>query len=163
MKRIKSVLIAVLIVMATFAIGAAAQTLLVDSEQKNINNPVIQNTNFDVEITFWVFEGEGCACEPIIGAYINATGSEGADYNITDEDGKCVLNLVVFGEYKVTIEADNYHTVAFNFDVVDYQTFKFHVGEVINNDSHNLLQIQQIIQTLSQFLKNLKEKINAFS
>jgi len=163
MKRIKSVLVAASMVLATFAIGTAAQSILIKPEQKDISNPVIQNTNFDVEITFWVFEGEGCACEPIIGAYINATGSEGADYNITDEDGKCVLTLVVFGEYKVTIEAENFHTVAFNFDVVDHQTFKFHVGEVISNDSQNLLQIQQIIQTLSQFLKNIKEKINALS
>jgi hypothetical protein len=160
MKRIKSVLVAASMVLATFAIGAAAQSILIKPEQKDITNPVIQNTNFDVEITFWVFEGEGCACQPIIGAYINATGSEGADYNITDEDGKCVLNLVVFGEYKVTIEAENYHTVAFNFDVVDQQTFKFHVGEVINNDSQNIPQVQQIIQTFSQFLRIREGKNN---
>jgi len=160
MKRIKSVLVAASMILATFAIGAAAQSILIKPEQMDITNPVIQNTNFDVEITFWVFEGEGCACQPIIGAYINATGSEGADYNITDEDGKCVLNLVVFGEYKVTIEAENFHTVAFNFDVVDQQTFKFHIGEVINNDSQNMPQVQQIIQTLSQFLRIREGKNN---
>ena len=84
---------------------------------------------FDAEITFNIYEGEGCGCKPITGAYIIATGGEGSDYGYTDEDGKCTLQLVILGEYRVQIEAENFHVIIFNFDVIDDQTFSFHMQE----------------------------------
>lgn len=163
MKRIKTVLVALSMVLATFAIGSAAQSILIKSEQKNSTNQVIQNTNFDAKITFYVYEGEGCACKPIVGAFINATSSEGPIFNVTDEDGKCVLDMVIYIEYRVTIEAENFHTVMFNFDVVYDQTFKFHMGEANSDSSQNLPETQQIIQTLHQFLRIREGKNNVVS
>lgn len=153
MKRIKTVLVALSTVLATFAIGSTAQSILMKSEEKSSINQIIQNTNFNAKITFYVYEGEGCACQPIVGAYINATSSEGPIYNTTDEEGKCVLDMVIYIEYRVTIEAENFNTVKFDFDVEYDQTFKFHMGEANSDSSQNLLQTQEIIQTLHQFLR----------
>jgi len=160
MKRIKTVFVALSMVLATFAIGSAAQSIINNSEQKNNTNQDIQNTNFDAKITIYVYEGEGCACQPLIGAYINATSSEGAIFNITDEDGKCVLDMVIYTEYRVTIEAENFHTFMFNFDVVYDQTFKFHMGEANSDSSQNLPETQQIIQTLHQLFRIREGKNN---
>jgi len=161
MKRIKTIFVAALMVLATFAIGAAAQTIMTKSEQKNITNQVIESLNFDAMITFIIFEGEGCACVPLIGAYINATSSEGPQYNITDENGSCVLPMVIDIEYRVTIEAENYHKIMFDFNVVYDQTFRFHAGEVIDESTENILQVHQIIFTLQQFLRLREGKNNA--
>ena len=161
MKRIKTVLITASMVLATFAIGAAAQSILIQPKHKDITNKIIQNTNYDAMITFYVYDGEGCACEPLVGAYINATSSEGPEYNITDEDGKCVLPMVIYIEYRVTIEAESYHKIMFDFDVVYDQTFKFHAGEVIVESAQNILQVHQIILALQQFLRIREGKNNA--
>lgn len=158
MKKMKIILITTAMVFATFVITVAAESLIIESEQKNVNNAT-QNTNFEAQITIFVYEGEGCSCEPIAGAYVNATGSEGPVFNITDDDGKCVLNLVIFSEYRVSIEAQNFNTVKFNFDVIDDQTFKFHMGEANEDSTQYLVQTQQIIKTLRQFLR-LIEGIN---
>jgi hypothetical protein len=159
MKRIKTVLVSISMVLATFAIGAAAQSILIKSEQKDDTNPVIQNLNYDAMVTFYIYEGEGCACKPLAGAYINATSSEGPVYNITDIEGKGVLPMVIVIEYRLTIEAENYHKVMFDFDIAGDQTFKFHMGEVNSDSSQNLPHAQQIIQTLHQLIK-IREGIN---
>ena len=153
MKKMKIILITTAMVFATFVITVAAESLIIESEQKNVNNAT-QNTNFEAQITIFVYEGEGCSCEPIAGAYVNATGSEGPVFNITDDDGKCVLNLVIFSEYRVSIEAQNFNTVKFNFDVIDDQTFKFHMGEANEDSTQYIVQTQQIIKTKQ--LKMLK-------
>ena len=150
---------AVLIVLTTFAIGTA-QSLFTKSEQINYINKSTLNTNFEAQITIYVYEGEGCSCKPIPGAYINATGSEGPVFNVTDDEGKCVLNLVIFSEYRVSIEAENFNKVMFNFDIIDDQTFKFHMGEANEISSQNLQQIQQFIFILYQFLKNIQIRNN---
>jgi hypothetical protein len=160
MKRIKTVLVAISMVLATFAIGAAAQSMLIQSELKNSTNQAIQNTNYDAMITFYIYEGEGCGCKPIMGAYINATSSEGPEFNITDEEGICVLPMVIFIDYRVTIEAENYNKVMFDFNLVDDQSFKFHMGEVNDDSSQNIPHVQQIIQTLHQFISLREGKNN---
>lgn len=163
MKKVKTIFIASLMILTTFVISAAAQSILINSEQKNNTNPAIQNTNFDAEITFYIYEGEGCSCIPITGAYINATGSEGQVFNVTDDEGICVLNLVILSEYRVSIEAENFNTVMFNFDIVDDQTFKFHMGEANEVSSQNLLQVKQIIHALNQFLRFREGRNNIIS
>jgi len=159
MQRIKIYLVGILIVFITYTVGVAAQSILINSEEKNILNEEIRNTKYDAMITFYIYEGEGCSCIPLVGAYINATSSEGPEYNLTDEEGMCVLPMVINIEYRVTIEAEDYHLVKFDFNVVEDQTFKFHMGEADDDSSQNLQGTIQIIKELYQVLK-LREGIN---
>jgi len=138
MKRIKlAFLIISLIIFATFSISVTSTSDLIEIQQtqtstipqKIIKQDENQQSLFDAEITFYILTGEGCGCIPIPGAVITAAGGEGNASGITDEDGKCVLTLVILGEYEVWIEADGYRTINFEFNVIDDQTFTFHLSE----------------------------------
>jgi hypothetical protein len=133
MKGIKTpVLVVILIVLATFAVGIAAEAALMKRAKEN-NQIYIKNapqpTLFDAEITFYVLTGEGCACDPIPGTLIEAYGGEGYVSGVTDEDGMCVLTLVILGEYEIYIKSEDYQEVYFEFNVLDDQTFTFHMFE----------------------------------
>ena len=136
MNKIKKTgLLAILLIFSILAIGIAGGATFVKDSQ--INNKLvrvksvnkIQPQLFDAEITFYIWEGDGCACEPIEGATIFATGGESNDSGVTDADGKCVLTLVENSEYRVSIEADKFHRVKFDFEVIGDQTFNFHMKE----------------------------------
>lgn len=129
LKRMKTIFIVILMVLSTLTIGIAAEATFMKNEQRDIKNDITQPLLFDVEITFTIQTGEGCGCDPIPGVLINAFGGEGSAQGITDEDGICVLTLVIGGEYEVLIEPEDYQTVDFEFDVVDEQTFIFHMFE----------------------------------
>ena len=125
MIRIKyAFLVIIFIVFSTFAIGITAENDFVEN-QKEINK---QNM-FDAEITFYILTGEGCGCTPIPGVTITAFSSEGSASGITDEEGMCVLSLVILSEYEVLIESDDYQEIDFEFNVLDDQTFTFHMFE----------------------------------
>ena len=161
MKTKKIIFFTTLVILASFTIGSTAQSIIMKAEQKNITNKPVESNFFDAEITFNIYEGEGCGCRPIADAYINATSSDGADYNITDENGTCILNMVINSEYRVTIEAQDYNTIKFDFNIIDDQTFRFHMGEKNGGSTQNIPQfnspviIQKIIQKLI-----LREGIN---
>lgn len=130
MKRVKIIIfVAVLMVLTILAVGINAEKSLIPEEQKNIENGITQQLMFDAEITFTIQTGEGCGCTPIPGATITAYGGEGSASGVTDEDGLCTLTLVILGEYEVIIEADNYQQIDFEFNVLDDQTFIFHMFE----------------------------------
>ncbi len=129
LKRIKTIFIVILMVLSTFTIGIAAEANFTKNEQKEIKNDAAQSLLFDVEITFTIQTGEGCGCTPIQGVSIFASGGEGYDEGITDENGICVLTLVIGGEYEVLIESENYQTIDFEFFVIDEQSFIFHMFE----------------------------------
>src|SRR4030042_7108239 len=103
MKIIKNILVVVLVVLTTFAIGTTAETVL-KTQQKIVTNDAYQQSFFDAEITFYIYEGTGCGCKPIIGAFINATSGDGQDFGITDDNGTCVLYMVINSDYRVSIE-----------------------------------------------------------
>ena len=84
---------------------------------------------FDAEITFYILTGEGCACTPIPDATISAYSGEGNTSGVTDEDGLCILTLVILGEYNIIIEANGYQMIDFEFNVLDDQIFTFHMFE----------------------------------
>jgi hypothetical protein len=134
-KRIKIIFMALLMVLSTFAIGIAAEAALLKNEKKDIDNGISQSSLSDAEITFYILTGEGCACDPIIGASIAAFGGEGNDSGVTDEDGMCILTLEILGEYEVIIEAEEYITINFEFNVLDDQTFTFHLLEADDESS----------------------------
>ena len=67
MKRMKTtVLMIILIVLATFAVGIAAEAFPMKNEQKNTRNDLGQQSLFDAEIT----NRKGCGCSPIADASI---------------------------------------------------------------------------------------------
>ena len=142
MKRMKAtVLVVILMVLVTIAVGIAAEATFM---KKNKVNDEIQIENgtqsmlFDAEITFYVLTGEGCGCDPIPGVSIQAFGGEGSVSGVTDEDGMCVLTLVILGEYEVIIEIDEYQTIDFEFNVLDDQTFTFHLIEEKISSEHTV-------------------------
>ena len=130
MKKIKTMFIVILMVLSTLTIGIAAEATFMKNEQKDIKNDIAQPLLFDVEITFTIQTGEGCGCDPIPGVSIHAFGGEGSAQGITDEDGICILTLVIGGEYEVLIEPEDYQTVDFEFVVIDEQSFIFHMFEI---------------------------------
>ena len=141
MKRQKmTAFLVISIFLMTLTIGIAANATLIQNEQNN-SQPLL----FDAEITFYVYTGEGCACTPIPGATVYAFGGEGSDSGVTDVDGKCVLTLVILGEYEVIIEAEEYQTVDFEFDVIDDQTFIFHMFETPESTTHVVTLFQNLI------------------
>ena len=148
MKRIKTILILVLMVLATFAISATAGTVLMKAQQKKVTNNVSQQSFFDAEITFYIYEGTGCGCKPLIGATINATSGDGEDSGVTDENGTCVLHMVINSDYRVSIEAQDYNTVMFDFNVVDDQNFRFHMGEKNDDSSHSTPNLLRLVTRL---------------
>jgi hypothetical protein len=140
MKNIKKTgLVSFLVITSILAIGIAGEADVIDNNQNDNlyfqekSDNVVQPQLFDAEITFYLWEGDGCACEPIDGASFFAVGGEGNDSGSSDADGKCVLNLVINSEYRIYIEAEKFQRIIFDMEVVDDQTFNFHMKESKTN------------------------------
>ena len=148
MKRMKkTVLVIIIIVLATFSAGIAAEAVLMKNEQKNNLNNLNQQSLFDAEIIFYVYEGEGCGCVPVNGASVIAGGEPG-ESGVTDEEGKCVLTLIILEEYRVSIEAEDFHTVLFDFNVLDDQTFAFHMQEKEKSSQDSFLLFYSFVKNI---------------
>ncbi len=99
---------------------------------------------------FNVFDGEGYGCVPLQEVPLNATG-RGADHStarITDDEGKCGLQLQYDKTYQVRIQKNDYESALFDVIVIDDQVFLFHMKELeISSQSHSLAQmmLQRII------------------
>ena len=145
MKNIKATLLVVfLMVLATTAVGIATEASF---SKKNIENDT-QSMLFDAEVTFYILTGEGCGCDPIPDVSIQAFGGEGSVSGVTDEDGMCVLTLVILGEYEVLIEKDEYHIIDFEFNVLDDQTFTFHLEKKDISSENTLLIFHKFIRNI---------------
>jgi len=153
MKRLKTIiLVVILMVFVSFTIGIAVEANLLKnqqkensiSDQKQIEN-VAQSTLFDAKISFYVLTGEGCACTPIPGVSIIAIGGEGNDSGVTDNEGKCILTLVINGEYEVYIDVEGYQKNYFEFNVIDDQTFTFHLFEKKDTSSSTLPLLYRLV------------------
>lgn len=154
MKRIKSVAMTSLIVMAAFSLIVAANAINIRTQQEfTVETKEINSSNqplFYAEISFYIFEGEGCACVPIINASVFAYGldTDHNDSGLTDEDGLCILELEYDRTYRVKIEAENFQTVLFDFFVIDDQTFSFHMQEVEESSSHSFPLFYNLLQNM---------------
>lgn len=106
--------------------------------------------NAYANISFTIFEGDGCGCTPLQGVPINATGkdTEHSASGLTDEDGKCVLQLEYGKTYQVNIEEIDHESVLFDFDVVDHQMFQFHMKFIDTSSVTHFSLIQLILQKL---------------
>jgi hypothetical protein len=140
MRRMKLALFLVgIMVVSTFAAGVSAAALQVGTtkadavivEVEKVLDPSTPEHSFYAEITIYVYEGTGCACEPIPEADVWAFGLDIGhnDTNLTDAEGYCTLHLEVNFNYRVTIEKEGFQTIRFDLLVVDDQTFVFHLQE----------------------------------
>jgi len=153
MKRIiTTIFVFILMALTTFAVGMTAETNLIKEEQKSIENGIAQQTMFDAEVTFTIQTSTGCGCDPIPGATINAYGGEGSVSGVTDDQGTCVLTLVILGEYEVIIEADNYQDIDFEFNVLDDQSFIFHMFET-DESSYQMQAISANQQSVEPYVR----------
>jgi hypothetical protein len=127
----KTIFLTSLLIFLFFSVGLVSQAAFVTNSpfSEKTSDDIENQIFFDADLTFYIFEGEGCACEPIVGATFFAVGGEGNDSGVTDEDGKCVLNLVINSEYRIYIEAEKFHRIIFDIEVLDDQTFKFHMAK----------------------------------
>ncbi|MBU1940915.1 MAG: hypothetical protein KKC68_04005, partial [Candidatus Thermoplasmatota archaeon] len=108
--------------------NTSTQEEAVTSDLLNLPKQVSDPIAF-AQITIFLSEGEGCGCTPIRYAPITAYGLT-TDHNtsgITDEEGICVLELEFDQTYRVLIDIEGYHRVLFDFEVIDDQSFTFHM------------------------------------
>lgn len=132
MKKTSSVIVKMAVVfVAIFSLIIAANAGDISRSQKTV--PIMKaSTEFYANITFNVFEGEGCGCVPLRGVPLNATGrdTDHSTSGVTDDDGKCILQMEYDKTYRVSILQENYESVLFDFVVIDDQTFSFHMKEI---------------------------------
>ncbi len=146
MKRVKTtILVVILMILSTVAIGIAAESVITKNQEKNINNQVNQRSFFDAEIKFTVVVDDGCGCNPIEGAIIKAYGGSGYNEGVTDKNGTVIFYLEINAEYRVEIESENYLKILFDFDIIDDQYFVF---QMIKKEKSSLSD------TLIQYLVN---------
>ncbi|MDH7517053.1 MAG: hypothetical protein QHH19_01730 [Candidatus Thermoplasmatota archaeon] len=152
------VLITTSIIFTASILSVAASTIKnqVTKNSVNIQKQIISGTPkqwlFTAQISFTLYEGTGCGCSPIPDAQITAFGLD-VDHNdsgITDDDGICILELEINGNYRVEIQAENYQIILFDFLVIDDQNFVFHMQEdegssnAVSTVSNNMGQIIEI-------------------
>lgn len=157
MKKIRSaVFTTAIMLLAIFSliIAANAGYSSIQHEKKiNISDNGDRSV-FYAEISFYVYVGDGCACEPIPDTAVEAYGrdTDHFDTNITDLDGFCILELEYDATYQVTIEVENFHLVMFDFKVLDDQPFTIHMQEEEESATPNVLY--NIVQRINH-LKHL--------
>ena len=144
---------------AFFMVLSLALTILSIGVIANANN--IQNKEnitkpslFDAEITFYIFTGEGCACTPIQGVTVSAYGGAGNDSGVTNIDGKCILTLEINSEYDIYIQGEGLQEIHYEMNIIDDQTFTFHLferrGVSRTANLFNLQVIKNFFQLLQQ-------------
>jgi len=139
------------VLLAVFSLIVAANAGYVSSNLKSQKTTQMMNTQTDfyANITFNVYEGDGCGCVPIRGVPLNATGrdTEHSTSGVTDDNGTCILQLEYDKTYRVSIQAVGHESVLFDFVVLDNQVFSFHM-KVIEESSHSFSFFQMILQKI---------------
>ncbi len=151
MKRVKTtILVAILMILTTFVLGVAAESVFMKNQQKNQNDIIEDMPLFFTEITFTIMINDGCGCNPIEGVTVSAFGGAGNDENVTDIDGKCVLLLEINSEYTVSITAENYIPVLFDFVVIDEQFFVFQMTLKDDSTASIMPAFHQVLSLLNR-------------
>jgi len=156
MKRIKSAVMASLIIVAAFSLIVAANAVNIEMQQnilsKTKNNNSNQLTSY-AQISFYVYEGGGCGCVPIINVSIYAYGldTDHNDSGFTDEYGLCILELEYDHTYRVLIEDEEFQNILFDFYVLDDQTFAFHLDE--DSPTQNFPVLYNLLQRVEMAIK----------
>ena len=139
----------IFLMLTSTVVGLIANAEIIKENQKEYE-PLL----FDAEITFYILTGEGCGCDPIEGVLVSAYGGAGNESEVTDEDGKCVLTLEINSEYEIYIEKENFININFEMDIIDDQTFTFHLLERKGRPKTANLNVFQIIEHILLLLKN---------
>ena len=149
MKKMSSVIVKIVVVfVAVFSLIIAANAGYISRSQKTTKS-MSAPIEFYANITFNVFEGDGCECVPLQGVPLNATGRD-TDHSasgITDENGTCILGLEYDKTYRVSIQKADHESVLFDFVVIDDQMFTFNM-KVIESSIPNFSFIQMMLQKL---------------
>jgi hypothetical protein len=158
MKKISSAMLKMAVVLlAVFSLIIAANAGYVSSNLKSQKTTQMMNTQTDfyANITFNVYEGEGCGCVPLRGVPLNATGRDTDHFTsgVTDDNGTCNLQLEYDKTYRVSIQALDHESVLFDFVVIDNQAFSFHM-KVIEESSYHFSFLQMMLQKI-HFAKKL--------
>ena len=151
MKKLKTtILVAILMILTTFVIGVAAESVLIKNMPKISNNDISDEPMFFTEITFTIVINDGCGCNPIEGVTVAAFGGAGNDVNVTDIDGNCVLTLEIDSIYTVEITSENYVPIIFEFIVVDEQYFVFQMTLIDDSVNSMIPTFQDSIAILNK-------------
>ncbi len=136
----RNIFLAVLTVVAIAVTGITVDAVVTKTPQPP------QQTSFIAEITFQLWEDDCCGCSPIRNGTIIASGGEGSDENVTNDEGSCVLTLEINAEYTVLIDAEGYQSIKFEFLTVDDQYFAFHLSEI--DESSREIKINSIVSNV---------------
>jgi hypothetical protein len=159
MKKISATVVKIMFVfVATLSLIVAVNAGQVSLTQKTvIKAPVKLNpTDFYANITFSVFEGDGCECVPMSGSFVNATGRDTDHYtsNITNDKGVCVLQLQFDKTYRVSVQISDHESVLYDFNVLDDQSFTFNLKKIVTSPNPALVSTHAMLQRLS-FVKKV--------
>ena len=108
------------------------------------------------QISCYLYEGEGCGCVPVRFVLVSARGIDTAhnDSGLTDENGLCILELEYDYTYRITIEVENFEMILFDFNVLDDQTFTFHLQEKDDSVLPHFPVVNKLVQRL-QMIENV--------
>jgi hypothetical protein len=152
MKKISSAMVKIAVVLvAVFSLIIAVNAGYVSNTVQNNKTTPVKGTlsDFYANITFNVYDGEGCGCVPLRGVPINATGrdTDHSTSGLTDDNGKCVLQLEYDKTYRVSMQEQDHESVLFDFVVIDNQEFSFHM-KVIETSIHVPSFLQMMLQKI---------------
>ena len=123
--------IMLLTILSLVIVANAGYNTIEKDSQNNLTSKDGLISNFYAEITFYLYEGEGCECQPVRFAPIVVQGLDTSHSasGETDSYGFLLLELEFDATYRVTIESDVFETVIMDFNVIDDQTLTFHLQE----------------------------------
>ena len=154
-QKLLVILIASIFVVSSVAIGAAAGVAKLNAQtnemlHQQINEDFAPTSMFTAIINFQLYVRDGCGCSPVTGVAISAWGLdiEDNDSAITDDIGVCNLELEINYNYKVTIEAEGFHMMEFDFLVVDDQDFTFYLEEVDESSFLGLSLVHRLFSNI---------------
>lgn len=147
-KTILVLFLVVLSLLMSSISGFSAQQQI--SLHEKISAP--QSTAY-ASISIYVFEGESCACKPVVDAYIfaEAITTDHLVTGYTNEDGLCVLELEYDQTYRFTLDIEPFQKMIFDIEVIDHQSFWFYMQPKDDSVVQNLE-----VSSLSQHIHQLK-------
>jgi hypothetical protein len=153
---VKMTIVFVAILSLIVAVNAGQVSLQQKTETKTPF--MLKPTDFYANITFKVFEGEGCECVLLGGSFINATGRD-TDHltsGVTDDKGVCVLQLQFDKTYRVSVQISDHESVLYDFNVLDDQSFTFNLKKTVTSSNPVPASMHAVLQQLSFVKKVLK-------
>ena len=142
----------VVVVVAVFSLIIAANAGNMSDTLGSQKTPEMKTTQTDfyANVTFNIFEGDGCGCVPLRYVPLNATGrdTDHSTSGLTDDEGQCILQLEYDKTYRISVIEANHESVLFDFVVIDDQVFSFHMKEIETSSLARFSLLHMILQKL---------------